>query len=82
MLTGDKLETAISIAKSSRLVCRTQQIHVFQSVTTRTEAHLELNSFRRKNDSVLIINGDSLEVCVEFLNRLYFIVRNFDFYVN
>lgn len=62
MLTGDKLETATSIAKSSRLVSRTQQIHIFQSVTTRTEAHLELNAFRRKNDCVLVIKGDSLEV--------------------
>lgn len=66
MLTGDKLETAISIAKSSRLVSRTQQIHVFRSVNSRTEAHLELNSFRRKNDCVLIIKGDSLELCLKF----------------
>ncbi|XP_076337091.1 putative phospholipid-transporting ATPase IIB isoform X2 [Tachypleus tridentatus] len=66
MLTGDRLETAISIAKSSRLVSRTQQIHVFDSVTSRTEAHLELNAFRRKNDYVLIIKGDALEVCLKF----------------
>ncbi|KAG8192507.1 hypothetical protein JTE90_018029 [Oedothorax gibbosus] len=66
MLTGDKLETATSIAKSSRLVSRTQQIHVFQNVTSRTEAHLELNAFRRKNDSVLIIKGESLELCLKF----------------
>ncbi|GIX74439.1 hypothetical protein CDAR_235251 [Caerostris darwini] len=66
MLTGDKLETATSIAKSSRLVARTQQIHIFQNVTSRNEVHLELNNFRRKNDSVLIIRGDSLELCLKF----------------
>ncbi|XP_055940661.1 probable phospholipid-transporting ATPase IIB isoform X5 [Argiope bruennichi] len=66
MLTGDKLETAISIAKSSRLVARNQQIHVFQTVTSRNEVHLELNNFRRKNDSVLIIRGDCLELCLKF----------------
>ncbi|XP_054711575.1 probable phospholipid-transporting ATPase IIA isoform X1 [Uloborus diversus] len=66
MLTGDKLETAISIAKSSRLVSRTQQIHVFETAASRTEAHLELNAFRRKNDCVLIIKGDSLEMCLKF----------------
>ncbi|XP_035212705.1 probable phospholipid-transporting ATPase IIB isoform X2 [Stegodyphus dumicola] len=66
MLTGDKLETAISIAKSSRLVARNQQIHVFQNALSRTEVHLELNSFRRKNDSVLIIKGESLELCLKF----------------
>ncbi|XP_071038422.1 probable phospholipid-transporting ATPase IIA isoform X3 [Parasteatoda tepidariorum] len=66
MLTGDKLETATSIAKSSLLVSRTQDMHIFQSVTSRGEAHLELNAFRRKNDSVLIIKGDSLEMCLKF----------------
>ena len=63
MLTGDKLETATCIAKSSRLVSRTQTIHTFRPVTNRGEAHLELNSFRRKNDSALVITGGSLEVC-------------------
>uniref|UniRef100_T1ISW6 Phospholipid-transporting ATPase n=1 Tax=Strigamia maritima TaxID=126957 RepID=T1ISW6_STRMM len=66
MLTGDKLETATCIAKSSRLVARTQSVHIFKAVTTRTEAHLELNTFRRRNDSALIIKGDSLEVCLRF----------------
>lgn len=62
MLTGDKLETATCIAKSSRLVSRTQGLHVFKSVVTRTDAHLELNTFRKKQDCALVINGDSLEV--------------------
>ena len=30
MLTGDKLETATCIAKSSKLVSRTQSIHIFK----------------------------------------------------
>jgi hypothetical protein len=62
MLTGDKLETATCIAKSSRLVSRTQGLHVFKSVVTRTDAHLELNTFRKKHDCALVISGDSLEV--------------------
>ncbi|VDO33572.1 unnamed protein product [Haemonchus placei] len=44
MLTGDKLETAICIAKSSGLFSRTDNVHVFGSVQNRTEAHNELNS--------------------------------------
>ena len=65
--TGDKLETATCIAKSSRLVSRTQQIHVFSTVSGRTDAHLELNAFRRKTgDSALVIRGDSLDVCLKF----------------
>lgn len=98
MLTGDKLETATCIAKSSHLVSRNQDIHVFKpvrfisgfpllsswrriltstqttfsslsyrsaatQVSTRGEAHLELNAFRRKHDCALVISGDSLEVC-------------------
>ena len=52
MLTGDKLETATCIAKSSRLVARTQAIHIFKTVGTRSEAHQELNAFRRKQGRV------------------------------
>ncbi|XP_057360291.1 probable phospholipid-transporting ATPase IIB isoform X7 [Manis pentadactyla] len=66
MLTGDKLETATCIAKSSHLVSRTQDVHVFRPVTSRGEAHLELNSFRRKHDCALVISGDSLEVCLKY----------------
>ncbi|KAJ8302841.1 hypothetical protein KUTeg_019237 [Tegillarca granosa] len=66
MLTGDKLETAICIAKSSKLVSRTQDIHTFQIVNGRTEAHLELNALRRKQDNALIITGSSLQVCLKY----------------
>jgi len=66
MLTGDKLETATCIAKSSKLVSRTQSIHIFKKVTSRSEAHQELNAFRRKQDTALVIQGDSLEVCLEY----------------
>lgn len=35
---------------------------LISQVTTRGEAHLELNAFRRKHDCALVISGDSLEV--------------------
>ena len=63
MLTGDKLETAICIGKSSKLVAKTQQIFVFKQVFSRTEVHAELNAFRKRNDCALVIRGDSLVVC-------------------
>lgn len=66
MLTGDKLETATCIAKSSKLVSRSQNIHVFKSVTSRSEAHQELNAFRRKQDTALVIKGDALEICLDY----------------
>ncbi|XP_052868302.1 probable phospholipid-transporting ATPase IIB isoform X1 [Anopheles cruzii] len=66
MLTGDKLETATCIAKSSHLVGRNQSVHVLKSVLTRTDAHLELNQFRRKQDCALVVSGESLEVCLQY----------------
>ena len=69
MLTGDKLETATCIAKSSRLVSRTQDLQIFKTVTNRSDAHLELNAFRRKTDCALIVTGESLEVCCAMINN-------------
>lgn len=66
MLTGDKLETATCIAKSSHLVGRSQGLHVLKSVQTRTDAHLELNQFRKKQDCALVVSGESLEVCLQY----------------
>ena len=57
MLTGDKLETATCIAKSSKLVSKTQDIHVFKNVSNRSEAHHELVAFRKKQDTALVIRG-------------------------
>lgn len=62
MLTGDKLETATCIAKSSCLVSRNQECYIFSPITTRTDAHVQLNNFRRKQDCALVISGDSLDV--------------------
>ncbi|XP_043203202.1 probable phospholipid-transporting ATPase IIB isoform X3 [Amphibalanus amphitrite] len=66
MLTGDKLETASCIAQSSRLVSRSQNLHIFPAISTRAEAHQELNAFRRKNDCALVIKGDALEICLRY----------------
>ncbi|KAG0717199.1 putative phospholipid-transporting ATPase IIB [Chionoecetes opilio] len=66
MLTGDKLETATCIAKSSRLVSSNQGMHIMGSLGTRREAHLELNALRRKSDCALIIKGDALETCLQY----------------
>lgn len=62
MLTGDKLETATCIAKSSKLVSTQQQIYVFKEIQDRTQAFNELNAFRRRSDAAMIIKGESLDV--------------------
>jgi phospholipid-translocating ATPase len=66
MLTGDKMETAINVAKSSQLVKKMQEIYQFRSVRSRVEAHLELNNFHRKSDCPLIIAGEDLEICLKY----------------
>ncbi|CAG0919422.1 unnamed protein product [Notodromas monacha] len=66
MLTGDKLETAASIAKSSHLVGRDQTTYLFRDVSDRNEAHLELNAFRRKDKAALVITGKAFETCRQF----------------
>ncbi|CAF0797059.1 unnamed protein product, partial [Didymodactylos carnosus] len=66
MLTGDKLETATCIAKSSKLIGREHDIYTFKTITTREDCLQELNMFRRKTDSCLIITGDTLQICLGF----------------
>ena len=66
MLTGDKMETAINVAKSSQLVKKMQEIYQFRSVRTRVDAHLELNNFHRKSDCPLVIAGEDLEICLKY----------------
>lgn len=70
MLTGDKLETAACIAKSSRLVGRDLPLYMFEAVTGRMEAHLQLNAFRKRSDHALLITGSSIEVSCFFFNYL------------
>ncbi|KJE92835.1 E1-E2 ATPase [Capsaspora owczarzaki ATCC 30864] len=69
MLTGDKTETAANIAISSRLVSRSQGLFIFRSVADQYEAQAELNAFRRKIDCALVIDGQSLRICIEHCER-------------
>ena len=48
MLTGDKLETATCIAKSSKLVSRDQDVYSFKQIENRDDARIEMNNFRRR----------------------------------
>eukprot|EP00124_Ichthyophonus_hoferi_P002595 Ihof_evm8s182 gene=Ihof_evmTU8s182 len=66
MLTGDKMETATNIAMSSRLVSRNQCIYQFNKTKNRQDVALELNTFSNYKDCALVIDGDSLKLCMEF----------------
>lgn len=54
MLTGDKLETATCIAKSSHLVSRNQDIHIFRPVSIVLAFLLVRQSLA--NSSVAVFN--------------------------
>ena len=69
MLTGDKLETATCIAKSSQLIGRTHDIYTLKQLATRDECLHEMNTFKRKQDACLIITGDALQTCLSFYEK-------------
>ena len=69
MLTGDKMETAICIAQSSLLVSKTQGIFQFKDCENRTDVHLELNAFRKKEDHALVI-----KVCRYIFRAIYYVI--------
>ena len=64
MLTGDKVETGTCIAVSSKLIPRNQPIFRF-ACKTRAEAVDMLNSFKKKRNASLVIDGASLQLCID-----------------
>merc|ERR1712216_323970 len=73
MLTGDKLETAILVAQNSSLVARHQAFHRVTGVRAPAEARQALNGYPQGtvNAPCLILDGDSLDLCVEHHTRLF-----------
>lgn len=64
MLTGDKIETATCIAISARLVSRAQSIYTFVAGTPN-QAYTHLNIFSTRKDTALVIDGASLQICLD-----------------
>ena len=62
MLTGDKVETARCVAVSSKLVARGQYIHTITKLRRKDSAQEHLDFLRRKPDSCLLIDGESLSM--------------------
>ncbi|KAI8344670.1 hypothetical protein BC941DRAFT_464880 [Chlamydoabsidia padenii] len=65
MLTGDKVETATCIAVSSKLVARNQNIHQVTKLKSYIDALDEIDALQSKTDSCLVIDGESLQLCLE-----------------
>ncbi|KAL6048773.1 putative aminophospholipid-translocase, variant 2 [Balamuthia mandrillaris] len=70
MLTGDKVETATCIAISSKLVSRTQSIFTLVA-KNKEEAWQQLNTYADQNDSCLVIDGTSLQICLDNYENLF-----------
>ncbi|KAH7927189.1 phospholipid-translocating P-type ATPase [Leucogyrophana mollusca] len=64
MLTGDKIETARCIAISTKLVARNQYIHEVAKLRTSDQVRDELEFLQSKLDCCLVIDGESLQLCL------------------
>jgi len=72
MLTGDKIETATCVARSSKLVARNQSVYQMV-VSTPEEARHHLHEFAQiQNNTVLVIDGTSLQLCLDNHKEMFF----------
>ncbi|GAA5862675.1 hypothetical protein JCM3774_001882, partial [Rhodotorula dairenensis] len=69
MLTGDKMETATSIAISTKLVGRRQYIHQIAKLKSPEQARDEIEFLQTKLDCCLVIDGESLQLCIEHFRQ-------------
>jgi len=65
MLTGDKIETAISIAFSSRLLTKNDQYMVISKCKSKAEADRHLDQLGSRGYNSLVIDGESVAVMIE-----------------
>ena len=71
MLTGDKAETATCIGISARLIDRNQPIYQFLNCTTMRETARNLDLFGSKLNTCLVIDGPSLQICLDSFQKLF-----------
>ncbi|KAF8810656.1 aminophospholipid-transporting P-type ATPase [Phlegmacium glaucopus] len=69
MLTGDKVETARCIAISTKLVARNQYIHEISKMQTADQIRNQLDFLQNKLDCCLVIDGDSLQLCLNLFKN-------------
>ena len=72
MLTGDKVKTATCIAISTGLKSQNHRLFFIRDNPNREYIQDRLMQFKQNDDSVLIIDGDSLEICLKYLEELFF----------
>ncbi|KAM0681587.1 putative aminophospholipid-translocase [Glugoides intestinalis] len=77
MLTGDKIETATSIAFSSRLLTKNDHYLVISKCETRAEIEKQLLILSTRGYNSLIVDGASLAIIIDhYLDRFIDIAKN------
>jgi phospholipid-translocating ATPase len=72
MLTGDKVETATCIAISTGLKANNQKLFYIREITDIDHILKSLNEFKELSDTVLIIDGECLEICLKKIQGEFF----------
>lgn len=72
MLTGDKVETAKCVAISAKLISRGQFVHQITKLTHPHMAMQQLEQLHNNYNSVLLIDGESIALCMKFFYKEFF----------
>ena len=64
MLTGDKVETATCIAISAGFKDRRQSMYFLRDQTNERKVTQMLNDFEMHDNTILMIDGQTLDVCL------------------
>ncbi|KAL4709151.1 hypothetical protein ACJJTC_015800 [Scirpophaga incertulas] len=77
MLTGDKIETAISIAFSSRLLTKHDHYTIIAKCKSKEEIDKDLTRLSLGGFNALVIDGESLAIVIEhYLDRFIDVAKN------
>ena len=71
MLTGDKRETATCIGISTKLISKNDTIYHIESQSP-SDLEAKLIEYSQMFDTVLVIDGHSLQLCLDHFPQLFF----------
>ena len=75
MLTGDKVETATCIAISTGLKGKNQHLYYMKELKTKNEVETHLRQYNELQDTVLVIDGNTMNIALEPENeKLFFTI--------
>ncbi len=72
MLTGDKVETATCIAISTGLKAKSQKLFFMRELKTSQEVENHLKQFEGLEETIMVIDGNTLHIALEPANEKYF----------